>query len=78
MIPTALGEKFCMEYRKAQYWNLCFSILLYMFYFLEDYEIANYTDDTTPCSVQRNHQFVIKEELENSSAILFFSAIQFP
>ena len=41
-----------------------------MFYFLEDYEIANYADDTTPYSAQRNHQFVI-EELEKSSAILF-------
>ena len=40
-----------------------------MFYFLEDYEIANYADDTTPYSAQRNHQFVIKE-LEKSS-ILF-------
>ena len=77
MTPTALGEKFCMEYRKAQYWNLCFSIFSYMFYFLKDYEIANHADGTTPGSAQRNHQFVIKE-LENSSAILFFSAIQFP
>ena len=41
-----------------------------MFYFLKDYEIANYADDTTPYSAQRNHQFVI-EELEKSSAILF-------
>ena len=41
-----------------------------MFYFLGDYEIANYADDTTPYSAQRNHQFVI-EELEKSSAILF-------
>ena len=40
-----------------------------MFYFLEDYEIANYTDDTTPYSAQRNHPFVIGE-LEKSSAIL--------
>ena len=41
-----------------------------MFYFLEDYEISNYADDTTPYSAQRNHQFVI-EELEKSFAILF-------
>ena len=41
-----------------------------MFYFLEDYEPANYADDTTPFSAQRNHQFVM-EELEKSSAILF-------
>ena len=50
---------------------LLFSICICdMFYFLEDYEIANYADDTTPYSAQRNHQFVI-EELEKSSAILF-------
>ena len=41
-----------------------------MFYFLEDYEPANYADDTTPFSAQRNHQFVM-EELEKSSTILF-------
>ena len=71
MTPTALRQKFCTEYRKAQYWALCFSIFSYeMFYFLENYEIANYVDDTTPHSSQRNHQFVI-EELEKYSAILF-------
>ena len=71
MTPTALRQKFCMEYRKAQYWDLCFSRFLYeMFYFLENYEIANYVDDTTPYSSQRNHQFV-SEELEKYSAILF-------
>ena len=31
--------------------------------FLEDYEVANYADDATPSSAQRNHQCVI-EELE--------------
>ena len=41
-----------------------------IYYFLEHYEIANYVNDTTPYSTQRNHQFVIKE-LEKSSAILF-------
>ena len=62
MTPTALRQKFCTEYRKAQYWDLCFSIFLYeMFYFLENYEIANYVDDTTPHSSQRNHQFVIED-----------------
>ena len=35
-----------------------------MFYFLEDYKIDNYADDTKPYSSQRNHQFII-EELEN-------------
>ena len=41
-----------------------------MFYFLEEHEIANYADDSTPFSAKRNHQLVI-EELENSSSILF-------
>ena len=41
-----------------------------MFYFLEDYELTNYADDTTPYSAQRNYQLVIKD-LEKSSVILF-------
>ena len=41
-----------------------------MFYFLEDYEIDNYVDDSTPFSAQCSHQAVI-EDLEKSSAILF-------
>ena len=41
-----------------------------MFNFLENYEIVNYADDTTPYSAQRNHQFIV-EELEKSSSILF-------
>ena len=41
-----------------------------MFYFLEDYEIANYAVDSTPFSAQCSHQAVI-EDLEKSSAILF-------
>ena len=41
-----------------------------MFYFLENYELANYADDSTPYSAKRNHKLVI-EELETSSSILF-------
>ena len=41
-----------------------------MFYFSDDYEIANYADDTTPYSTQRNNQFVIKE-LGKSLSLLF-------
>ena len=40
-----------------------------MFYFVEDYGIANYADDSTPYSAKSNHMLVI-EELEKSS-ILF-------
>ena len=34
-----------------------------MFYFLENYELANYADDSTPYSVKRNHKlsFLIKQ-----------------
>ena len=41
-----------------------------MFYFLEDYEMANYADDSTPFSAQCSNQAVI-EDLEKSFAILF-------
>ena len=41
-----------------------------MFYFLEDYNIANYADDSTPYSAKDNNELVIID-LEKSSAILF-------
>ena len=41
-----------------------------MFYLLEDYGIANCTDDSTPYSAKTNHKLVV-EELEKSSSILF-------
>ena len=41
-----------------------------MFYFLEEYEIANYADDSTPFCAGKNHEVVI-ETLEQSSTILF-------
>ena len=41
-----------------------------MFYFLGDFEIANYADDSTPFSAKESHKKVV-EELENSSSILF-------
>ena len=41
-----------------------------MFYFMEDFEIANYADDSTPFSAKINHELVV-EELEVSSSILF-------
>ena len=70
MTRTALGEKFCIDTTKLILGPFLFNIFIRdMFYFLEDYEIANYTDDTTPYSAQRNHPFVIGE-LEKSSAIL--------
>ena len=41
-----------------------------MFYFLEDFEIANYADHSTPFSAKINHELVV-EELEVSSSVLF-------
>ena len=41
-----------------------------MFYFVEDFEIANYADDSTPFSTKINHELVV-EELEVSSSVLF-------
>ena len=41
-----------------------------MFYFMEDFEIANYADDSTPFSAKINHELVV-EKLEVSSSVLF-------
>ena len=41
-----------------------------MFYFLEDFDIANYADDTTPYCAGKSAEFVVND-LEQSSAILF-------
>ena len=50
---------------------LLFNIHLYnLFYFLEDFDIASYADDTTLYTTEKNEQSVIAA-LEKSSAILF-------
>ena len=41
-----------------------------MFYFLEDYDIANYADDSTPHNADKNVESVVNN-LEHSSSILF-------
>ena len=41
-----------------------------MFYFLEDFDIANYADDSTPYCAGKSAEFVVNS-LEQSSAILF-------
>ena len=41
-----------------------------MFYFMADFEIANYADDSTLFSAKANHKSVV-QELEVSSSILF-------
>ena len=50
--------------------SLLFNIFICdMFYFMADFEIANYADDSTPFSAKGNHKSV--QELEVSSSILF-------
>ena len=46
-----------------------------MFYFLEDFDIANYTDDSTSYYAGKNTEFVVSN-LEQSSTILFEMAWQ--
>ena len=41
-----------------------------MFYFLEDFDIANYADDSTPYNADKNVESVVNN-LEHSSSILF-------
>ena len=41
-----------------------------MFYFLEDFDISNYADDSTPYNADKNIEFVVNK-LERSSSILF-------
>ena len=41
-----------------------------MFYFLEDFDIANYTDDTTPYCASKSDEFVVSN-LEQFSKICF-------
>ena len=41
-----------------------------MFYFLEDFDIANYAYDSTAYNVDKNIEFVVNN-LEHSSSVLF-------
>ena len=41
-----------------------------MFYFIEDFEIENYADDSTPFSAKLNHKSVV-DDLEISSSVIF-------
>ena len=46
---------------------LLFSVFICdMFYFLEDFDIANYADDSIPCNADKNIEFVVNS-LEQSS-----------
>ena len=41
-----------------------------MFYFLEDFDIVNYADDSTPYHADKNIEFLVNN-LEHFSSILF-------
>ena len=41
-----------------------------MFYFLEDFDIVNYADDSTPYNADKNIEFLVNN-LEHFSSILF-------
>ena len=65
MTHTVLGKKFYLESL-----NVLFNIFIcVMFCFIENYEIANYANDSTRYSDKNNHKVVITE-LEQSSANL--------
>ena len=50
---------------------LLFNIVIcVMFYFMEDFKIANYADDSTSFNAKLNHKSVV-EELDISSSVLF-------
>ena len=50
---------------------LLFNIFLCdIFYFLDDFDIVNYTDDSTPYNADKNIEFACNN-LENLSSILF-------
>ena len=59
--PTTLGEKYCMEYHKAQYWELCFSIFLYEIYFISWRIMKLLTMQMT------QHLIVLKETISSLS-----------
>ena len=72
MMHIVHGVKYYLEYHKGSILGpLLFNIFMCdMFYFLEDFEIANYADDSTPYSGDENCASVIKN-IEQSSSILF-------
>ena len=39
---------------------LLFNILCYIFYFVEDYDVANYADDINLHSTKENHELVFE------------------
>ena len=65
------GVKYYLEFHKVQFYGLFCSTSSYdMFYFLKDFDIANYADDSTPFNVDKNIEFVVNN-LQQSSSILF-------
>ena len=60
-----------MGFHKVQLGPLLLNIFICdMFYFLEDFDIANYADGSTSYTADENIVFVVND-LEHSSSILF-------
>ena len=66
MTNTDHGVKYYSEFHKVQFYRLYCSTSSYM----EDVDIANYVDDSTPCNTDKNNEFVVNG-LEQSLSILF-------
>ena len=67
---SSLGEILICFHQGSILGPLLFNIFICdMFYFLENFGIANYADDSTPYTAKSNHNLVI-EELEKFSSIL--------
>ena len=48
MINIVCGANYCSEFHKSQFQDNLFIVFIWdMFYFLEDFDIANYADDST-------------------------------
>ena len=71
-MQTVHGKKFFYGILQGSILDLLiFNIFLYdLFYFLEGVAVASYADDTTPYSVNKTNDLVIKE-IEHFSEVLF-------
>ena len=67
------GARYCLEFHKRVNFgtlDLFNMFICDMFYFLKDFDIANYVDDSTPYCTGKSAEFVVNN-LEQSSTILF-------
>ena len=60
MTDIVCGARYCLEFHKGQFSDLCCSIFSYaMFYFLEDFDNANSADGSTPSCAGESAKFVV-------------------